>query len=95
MEEDGIKAGNDIRVNVPVNVRANLTSRKWAIIELIARDECITMTQLAAVLHVNERTIQRDILSLKERGVLNRIGADKNGNRSCCVKKTTLRKSYG
>lgn len=79
MEEDGIEAANDVRANVSVNVRVNLTSREESIIELIARDERITMTQLAAVLHVNERTIQRDILSLKERGVLNRIGADKNG----------------
>lgn len=70
MQKNGIEAGNDVRVNV----RVNLTSREGAITELISHDDRITIAQLADALHVNERTIRRDILSLKERGVLNRIG---------------------
>lgn len=39
----------------------------------------VTIIELADALTVNERTIRRDIATLKERGVLTRIGADKNG----------------
>lgn len=77
--DDKINIEKDVPVNVRQNVRANLTDREHRIIELIAGDESITILQLANALSVNERTIRRDITTLKERGVLARIGADKNG----------------
>lgn len=79
IEDDGIATDKDVRVNVRPNVRVNLSSRENKIIELVADDETLTIIQLANALDVNERTIRRDIAALKERGVLARIGADKNG----------------
>lgn len=75
---DGIDAKN-VRVNVPQNVRVNLPSRENQIMELITVNDRITIVELANALKVNERTIRRNIATLKERGVLARIGADKNG----------------
>ncbi|EKU87660.1 Fic family protein [Bacteroides oleiciplenus] len=77
--DDDIKVDKDVRVNVHQNVRVKPTSRENRIIELMAENENITVHQLANALNVNERTIRRDITNLKERGVLTRIGADKNG----------------
>lgn len=71
IEDDDIKVDKDVRVK-PI-------SRENRIIELIAENESITVHQLANALNVNERTIRRDITNLKERGILTRIGADKNG----------------
>lgn len=76
--DDGIDVKN-VRVNVPQNVRVNLSSRENQIVELIMANDRITIIELADTLTVNERTIRRDIATLKERGVLTRIGADKNG----------------
>ncbi|WP_071145653.1 Fic family protein [Bacteroides ihuae] len=76
---DNINIDKDVLVNVRQNVPVNLTDREHRIIELIAGDESITILQLANILNVNERTIRRDITTLKERGVLARVGADKNG----------------
>ncbi len=70
---------SSIENNVRVNVRVNLSERENKIIQLIADDENITITQLAKEFKVNERTIRRYMASLKERGILTRIGADKNG----------------
>lgn len=76
--DDGMDVKN-VRVNVPRNVRVNLSSRENQIVELIMANDRITIIELADALNVNERTIRRDIATLKERGVLTRIGADKNG----------------
>lgn len=76
--DDGMDVKN-VRVNVPQNVRVNLSSRGNQIMELIMANDRITIIELADALTVNERTIRRDIATLKERGVLTRIGADKNG----------------
>lgn len=76
---DYINIDNDVPVNVRQNVRVNLADREKQIIELIESDATITILQLAGSLKVNERTIRRDIESLKKRNILIRIGADKSG----------------
>lgn len=75
IDKDNINIGTNIPVNVPVN----LTEREKTILELMKADATITVHGLSRTLNVNERTIRRDIASLKERNLLVRIGADKNG----------------
>ncbi len=79
IEDESIGMDKNVRVNVRVNVPVSLTNREQQIIELIADNESITALQLAAVLNVNEKTIRRDIATLKKHGILTRIGADKKG----------------
>lgn len=65
--------------NVTVNIAESLTERERKIIELVSGNSTITTTQMAGVFGVSERTVKRDIASLKEKNLLLRIGADKNG----------------
>lgn len=79
MADKGVEVQNNVLVNVRQNVRVNLSSRENQIMELILNNDRVTIIELASALNVNERTIRRDITTLKERGILTRIGADKNG----------------
>jgi ATP-dependent DNA helicase RecG len=53
------------------------TSQK--IIELIKQDKYITTQKMADVLGIDRRNVARNIKKLQEQGVLERIGATKNG----------------
>ncbi len=70
----------NVTPNVTVNITHNLTEREREIIMLIKGNTNITTTQMADVFNVSERTIKRDIASLKDNGFLARIGSDKSGN---------------
>ena len=74
----------DVPVNVSANVHANvpvnLTTRQQEIISKITQNSAITIRQLADSLLVNEKTIKRDIASLKKQGVLTRMGSDRSGH---------------
>ncbi|MBD9029643.1 MAG: winged helix-turn-helix transcriptional regulator, partial [Butyrivibrio crossotus] len=50
------------------------------IIELIQQNSQITRLELANTLKINESTIKRNINKLKNKGILKRIGANKNGH---------------
>lgn len=76
LESDDIEI---VPANVPVNVPVNLTERELKIIELIKSNAKITAKELSEILKVSDKTIKRDIALLKERNILIRIGADKNG----------------
>lgn len=69
----------NIPVNVPVNVPVNLSERQKQILYLMKNNTTITIHQLSEELNVNERTIRRDITSLKQLNILVRIGSDKTG----------------
>ena len=53
--------------------------RERRILDLIKANGSITLQQIATELGVNERTIRRDILMLKDRGVIVREGGDFGG----------------
>lgn len=62
---------------VPINAPIN---RQERIMKLIAEDKHITLDQLAPILEVSRKTIQRDIRTLKELGKIERIGSLKSGH---------------
>jgi len=74
IEETGKK-----QQNVSVNVRVNSVSVKSNIIDIIKQKPNITVSEMAKLLSVEERTIYRNLENLKKSGQLIRIGADKNG----------------
>ena len=76
LESDNIDI---VPANDPLNVPVNLTEREIKIVGLIKSNANITAKELSEVLNVSDKTIKRDIASLKERNILVRIGADKNG----------------
>lgn len=69
---------NSKSVGVNVGVKLNKTQRK--IIELMKNNPNITIEEMAKNAGVETRTIERNIKTLKEKGIVDRIGADKNGH---------------
>lgn len=63
--------------NVPENVPEK---RLQEIVQQIIKNDKITITELARILEVNEKTIKRDIEKLKKDKKLDRIGPDKGGS---------------
>ena len=74
----------DIIKNVSDNVIENVIEskrdvRQKKVVELLAIDRTMTVAKLAAMLKVSERTILRDLESLRTNGRINRTGSDTSG----------------
>ena len=74
---------NNVTVNVTANVTANVTVKlnptEQKILKILKENPNITQEQLSKKLKVTTMTIKRNTNKLKEKGLLERIGADKNG----------------
>jgi ATP-dependent DNA helicase RecG len=66
-------------VNAPVFAPVNLSDLKKRILTQIFNNPNISYVQLTEVLQVNRATIMRNIQSLKQMGILTRVGSDKTG----------------
>jgi Fic family protein len=66
-------------VNAPVNAPVKYTRTQAAIIEILKGDVHATYDEMASTIGVNRTTIMRNIAALKGKGVLERVGEDKNG----------------
>ena len=69
---------NDKSVGVNVGVKLNKTQTK--IVELIRNNPGITIEEMAKFADVETRTIERNIKTLKQKEIIERVGADKNGH---------------
>jgi len=67
---------SNVRVNVS-NVRVNATEQ--ALLNAIAEKTFVNTETFAKTLGISERTVYRNIASLKEKGILTRHGSDKGG----------------
>ena len=63
--------------NVPINVSKN---RLNEIVKMIEKNKEITSIQIAERLKVSDKTIKRDMATLKEQGRLQRVGSLKSGH---------------
>ena len=63
--------------NAPVNAPVNKTQK--AILKHISKDNQITYDEMVLKIGVDRTTIMRNIAKLKQRGILERVGEDKNG----------------
>lgn len=68
-----------LNVNDTVNDTVKLNKTETMILNIISRNSQITQQKVANELNVSVLTIKRNINKLKEKGLLVRIGADKNG----------------
>ena len=81
-EELKVENNNDtvnVTLNDTVNVTLKLNKTEKKIIEIISKNSNITQKELANELSLSDRTIKRNTNLLQEKGILKRIGADKNG----------------
>lgn len=69
-------------INAELNdtVIENLTDKEQTVIHLIRRKPSITVSKIAVSMGVSAKTAERAIKSLKEKGIIQREGAKKNGN---------------
>ena len=63
--------------NVGANVGVNDTQK--LILNLIKSNKYITQKEMANKINTTTRTIERNINTLQEKGIIRRVGADKNG----------------
>ena len=66
-------------VNAPVNAPVKLNKTQIAIVKAMINDNNITYDDLKNNVGVDRSTITRNIGVLKKKGVIRRIGEDKNG----------------
>lgn len=71
------KNNDKITKNDPVNVELNITEE--SILRIIMKNPKVTQISIANKLDISEKTVKRNIAKLKEKGIIKRIGADKNG----------------
>lgn len=67
-------------LNVGVNVGANVGVNEQKLLNLISKDSAITAITASEVLSISKRQIERLLSSLKNKGLIRRIGADKGGH---------------
>ena len=65
--------------NAPVNAPVKLNKTQIEIVKAIINDKHVTYDDLKNIVRVNRSTITRNIAVLKEKGVIRRVGEDKNG----------------
>ena len=66
-------------VNADVNAGVKLSKAQEKILEIIAKDNSISQSEIAKKMKVNESTVYRNIEKLKQLDVLERKGSDKAG----------------
>jgi ATP-dependent DNA helicase RecG len=78
-EERLIRTNGRVTVNVTDGVTVKVTVNERAVIALLSENNRYTMIELAGKLSLSRKTIADCIKSLKGKGLLERIGSDKNG----------------
>lgn len=63
-----------------VNVGVKLTKKEQEVLAAIQKDNTVTAASIANQCQVTTRTIERTIKSLKEKGLIERVGSDKTGH---------------
>ena len=69
---------NNIK-NVTTNVTIKLTETEKKILQIITNNPNVTQKEIAEELNVTTMTVKRNIKKLKEKGIIDRVGANKNG----------------
>ena len=70
----------NVGANVGVNVGVKLTKKEQEVLAEIQKDNSATAANIANQCQVTIRTIERTIKSLKEKGIIERVGSDKAGH---------------
>jgi fido (protein-threonine AMPylation protein)/predicted DNA-binding protein (UPF0251 family) len=75
--------------SVPVNVlpKVDINFTEKMVLDLLQIDPKMTYEQVAERINKNRKTVQRAIVSLKEKGIITRIGSDKTGSWQITTKK--------
>jgi predicted HTH transcriptional regulator len=61
-------------------VTVNLTEVQQNIVNAIKQNQFVSQTEIAKELSLARETVNRNMKKLQEKGIIKRIGADKNGH---------------
>lgn len=75
LKNDTINLRNDT-----INDTLKLTDNETVLVGLIKKNRCISIDEIVISTGISRRTVTRLISALKEKGVLHRVGAKKNGS---------------
>lgn len=75
----GKRKAEDTAQKTDLNVGVNVGVNEQKLLNLIAKDSAITAITASEVLSISKRQIERLLSSLKNKGLIRRIGADKGG----------------
>ena len=82
-------SGEDLTLEIgeSPSVKEKKKRRKQGIVGLIASIPNITVDMLSEKMGVNEKTIRRDLVELREQGIIERVGGDFGGHWVICRKR--------
>lgn len=60
-------------------VTEKVTEEEWQVTELLQKNSAYTTTVLAEMLGISRKTVSKRLKSLKEKGVIERVGSDRKG----------------
>jgi ATP-dependent DNA helicase RecG len=79
MNNVGDNVGNDVGNDVGNKIETQLTERQRNILNFIKESPTITGRQMSETLSVSQRTIERDLSDLQEKGILKHEGRVNDG----------------
>lgn len=80
-EQKVLNKTQDVVENVVEDVVENVVEKRWTeILTLLKQNSQLSAKEIAKLLKITERTIQRDFNKLKNLNKIKRIGGDKNGH---------------
>lgn len=65
--------------NISEYISNSLTENEIKVLKVIKENSHITHIEMANKIHVSEKTVRRITKKLKEKGIIKRVGANKNG----------------
>lgn len=68
---------NNIKIDSKLNIKLNATEEE--ILNLINREKYITQLELAKLMALSESCIYKNLKNLKAKGIIERVGSNKNG----------------
>ncbi len=71
--------GKSAPVNASVNASVKLSALQLKVLKEIQKNNSLTYEALSEILGKDKATIRRNIQKLKQKGILKRVGSDKNG----------------
>lgn len=71
--------GDNVGDNVGDLSVIELTEKQQKIIEIITQNPTITATQMSVILSVVKRTVERELATLRQKGIISREGSTRNG----------------
>lgn len=71
---------NDIDIDIESKLNIKLNSTEEKILNLINREKYITQAELSKLLGFSENCIYKNLRVLKAKGIIERIGSNKNGH---------------